>query len=118
MQKPLNLSKFLPAFATGNLDDGRLKLQINFAYKTPLNPDFVLKCLQVSTQPTSDATFQPHRRIMGLRGLPHASEELKPILPMFLHPNPLLFYAASLLALPQGKMAKSPSTLMFSSSFP
>ncbi len=107
MLKPLNLSKFLSTFATGNLDYGRLKFHINLADETPLNPDFVLKCPQAAPHPTGDSTFQSHRGIVGLRGPPHALEECKSILPISRHPNPLLFCTASRLTLPQGKMARS-----------
>jgi hypothetical protein len=41
-----------------------------------------------------------------LRSPPHASEELKSILSMFLHPHALLCNTATGLALPQGKMAR------------
>ena len=85
MQKPLNLSRFLTTFATGNLDDSRLKLYINFADETSLNSDFLLKCPQVPTQPTGNSTLQSHCRIAGLSGSPYASEKLKSILPMFRH---------------------------------
>jgi hypothetical protein len=107
MQKPLNLSRFLTTFTTGNLDDGCLKLYINFSNETSLNADFLLKCPQAPAQPTGDSTLQSHCGIAGLGGPPYASEKLKSILPMFRHPNPLLFSTASRLALPHGKMARS-----------
>jgi len=99
MQKPLNLSRFLTTFATSNLDDGRLKFYINFADETSLNSNFLLKSPQAPAQPTGDSTLQSHCGIAGLGGSPYASEKLKSILPMFRHPNPLLFNTASRLAL-------------------
>jgi hypothetical protein len=107
MLKPLNLSKFPSPFATRNLDYGRLKFHINLADETPLNPDFALKCSQAPTQPTGDTTFQSYCGIMRLRRLPHTLKELKSLLPISLHPNPLLLCTTSRLALPRGQVARS-----------